>query len=151
MRQLLKNAQIQVLSLAVAAGVDGAIVTTPTQIDMKGFDSVAIIYSLGAIAAGGIISTKVRNSDTSATYGSGTVDQVGTALANVADTSGNKFIVHEIHRPTRRYLRTEYQRTVGNVAINGIFALLFNAGDNPPANTQVDIAQYLNSPTPSET
>jgi hypothetical protein len=150
-RQLFAFSEPQVLSLAVAAGVDGAIVTTPTEIDTLGYDSVAIVYSLGAIAASGVITTSVRNSATSGSYGSGTVDRVGNALANNADTDDNRFIIHEIHRPSRRFLRTEYQRTGGNVAINGIFAILFNRDDNPAPLSQVEAIQFLNSPTPSAT
>jgi hypothetical protein len=151
MRQLLAAGEIRLLSNAVAAGVDGALVTTATEIDMLGFDSVAIVYSLGAIAANGLITTAVKNSATTATYGAGTIDKIGASLANSADTDDDKFIVHQIHRPSRRFLRTEYQRTVGNVAINGIFAILFNAGANPPANAQVEASQALVTPTPSAT
>ena len=148
-RQLLEHADLRLLSGGVSAGVDGAFVTTATEIDTLGFDSVAIIYSVGAIAAGGIITTRVKNSDTSGTYGAGTIDRIGANLANNADTDDDKFIVHEVYRPTRRFLRPEYQRTVGNVTINGIFAVLFNAKDTPPALAQIEARQSLNSPTPS--
>jgi hypothetical protein len=79
------------------------------------------------------------------------VGRIGSNLANNADTDDDRFIVHEVIHPTERYLRPEYQRTVGNVTINGVIALLFNAKDCPTPNAQVEAFQALNSPTPSAT
>lgn len=148
-RQLFDHADIRLLKGTVAAGTDVSVVTDPTEIDMLGYDSVAIIASLGAIATGGTFTMNVKNSATSASYGSGTVDNIGAAQVNSADTDDNKFIIKEVFKPTRRYLRVQYQRETGNVTINGILAILFNAKDTPAALTEVESLLKLNSPTPS--
>lgn len=136
-----------------AAGTDGAMVTDGAEIDTKGYRSVRIILLLGVIAANGVITSRVKNSATTAVYGSGTVDVIGSALSNSADTDDNKVIIHEIHNPQRRYLKHEYQRTVGNVTINGIIVELFNPVHQPvtQATADVEASQVLNNPTPSAT
>lgn len=136
-----------------AAGTDGAVVTNGGEIDMIGYQSCRIIFQVGAIATNGVISTRVKGSNTSATYGSGTVDMLGSAKANSADTDDNKCIIHEIHRPRYRYLKPEYQRTVGNVTIDAVLVELFNPVHHPvtQATADVEASQVLNNPTASAT
>ena len=150
-RQLFQHAEIKLLKGTVAAGTDVSVVTDPAEIDMLGYDSVAIIASLGAIATGGTFTMNVKNSATSGSYGSGSIDNIGSAQVNSADTDDNKFIIKEVFKPQRRYLRVQYQRETGNVTINNIVAILFNAKDTQTPLTEVEAIAYLNSPTPSAT
>lgn len=149
-KQLFKNADIKLVTGYTAAGVDGAFVDG-TEVDTLGYDSVVFITSLGAIAANGVFTARLKQSGTTATYGAGTIDRIGADLANSADTDDNKFIISEVFKPTERYMNHQYQRTVGNVTINNVIAILFNSHDNPPALAAVEASQFLNSPTPSTT
>jgi hypothetical protein len=137
-------------NFTVAAGTDGAVVDG-TEIDMLGFTGCLIIFNVGAIAANGVFTSFVKNSDTAATYGSGTIDKIGSSLANSADTDDNKIIYHDIYKPQRRYLRASYQRTVGNVTLLSATAILYNAVNAPitQTTTLVEVGQVLNNPTPS--
>jgi hypothetical protein len=53
-RNLTPNARTYRLAAPVAAGVDGAIITSLTEIDTKGYESVRIIFVLGTVTANGI-------------------------------------------------------------------------------------------------
>lgn len=150
MHNLLNEVKFLRVSAAVAAGVDGAFVAG-TEIDMKGFDNVLIIVATSVIAANGVLTSRVKNSDTSATYGAGTIDRIGANVVNVDDTSDNKLQIHDIRRPKRRYVSLEYQRTVGNVTIENILAIQYNGNVRPPVQAIVDAYQILNSPDPSTT
>ncbi len=146
---LLTNAKFIALNATVAAGVDGAITAVTNEIDTQGYDGCLIAFKLGAIAANGVINTRVKNSSTSATYGAGTIDRVGSDKANDADTDDNKWIIHDIRKPLRRYLQAYYQRTVGNVTIESVFAILYNPINGPVTQTEVEASQVLAGPTPS--
>lgn len=131
MKNLAHNFKILGLSAAVAAGTDGAVVTC-TEIDSKGFQSCLVVAELGTVSASGLFTMAVKGSNTSATYGSGTVDRMqdrsssASTVANTAGSNSNKFLAFDVFQPGRRYLRAEYQRTGGNVVIKTIFAILYN-------------------------
>ncbi|MBS1725368.1 MAG: hypothetical protein JST51_01510 [Armatimonadetes bacterium] len=133
----------------VAAGTDGARVDL-TEIDMRGFSGFRICASIGTVTATGQMAIYAKNSSTSATYGSGTVDDIGS---NTGNTS-NRIVIAEFYRPKERYVKPQYQRTTANVVINAIWAELFNPDDAPveQLTTHVDDAPvFYNNPTPSET
>lgn len=148
-RNLTPAVKTIVLSAGVAAGTDGALVGA-TEIDTKGYTGCRIILVIGTVAAGGLINTRLKNSDTSGSYGSGTVDSVGSDLASSADIDAGKAIVHEVHKPKRRYLRLFYQRTVANVSIASIIVELFGQTAQPVTqDSTIKANQVLNDPEPS--
>lgn len=123
MHNLAKNCKWVRLAGAVAAGTDGARVAL-TEIDTQGYDGVALVVQLGTVTSGGITTVKAKTSDTSGSYGSGTVDDTGPG---VSGTDGsNKSVWYDLSALTRRYLRFDYQRTVANVAVEAIWAVLYN-------------------------
>lgn len=138
----------------VAAGVDGARVTTLPEIDMRGYKAARVVIVLGAVSASGVITTYLKNYAVTATPGSGTIGDIGAALTNSAAAAGSsKCIIREVHNPKNRFLRLDYQRTGGNVVIDSIIVELFNPDDLPvaQASADVDAWQLLNDPTPSTT
>lgn len=148
MNNFINNHKIVRISDPVAAGVDGAFVAC-TEIDMQGFENVAIVFAPGIIAANGVFTSRVKNSDTSATYGAGTIDRIGADLANNADTDDKRWVVHDIRRPKDRYVTAYYQRTVGNVTLDLAFAILYNGAPLPVTQTEVEASQTLNGPARS--
>lgn len=130
-------------------------VLSSTEIDMQGFDSLMVVGCIGAIAASGSVSMQLKNSDTSGTYGSGTVDNIGSAAANNADTDDNKLLVLEVHKPSRRYIKVITTRATGNVTPLALVAILYNAKDQPVTQLTsvggVESTSVSNSPTPSAT
>lgn len=137
----------------VAAGTTDTLAST--EIDMQGYDSLLVIACIGAIASSGSVSIVLKNSATSATYGSGTVDNIGTAIANSADTDDNKLFLIEVNKPQRRYIKVYTTRATGNVTPLALVAIRYNAGDQPTTQSTsvggVEASTILNSPTPSAT
>lgn len=159
MHTLLKNAKMIRLTwdgtnYVAAAGVDGAAVAS-TEVDMAGFDSAMFIASIGVIAATGVFTCFLKNSNTSGSYGAGTIDKLGSSIANDADTDDNKLFIINVHKPQRRYLKFYSQRTVGNVTGDSLIVVLYNSHDNPVTQLTtvggVEASASLASPTPSAT
>ncbi len=140
------------LSGPVAAGTDGAFANL-AEIDMLGYSGIRIIFMVGVIAASGVITTRVKASNVSTTYGAGTIDRIGTDLANSADTDDEKLIIHEFTELKDRYVRPSYQRTGGNVTINAVLVELFNPAHAPVTQAAADVeaSQLLAGPNRSTT
>lgn len=159
LRNLLSGAKIVRLTwdgtnYVVAAGTDGSVVESG-EVDTKGYNSVMFIASVGVIAASGVFTCFVKNSDTAGSYGAGTIDKLGTSIANNADTDDNKLYVIDVYRPKRRYMKFNYQRTAGNVTLDSLIAVLYNANNDPVTQQTtvggVEASAILNNPTPSAT
>lgn len=123
MHNLGPNCKLVRLAGAVVAGTDGSRVTL-TEIDTQGYDGVALVVQLGTVSSGGTTTVKAKTSDTSGSYGAGTVDDTGPGVAGV--DGSNKFVVYDLSALTRRYVRFDYQRTTANVAIEAVYAVLYN-------------------------
>lgn len=106
---------------AVSAGTDGARVAMP-EIDMLNYPSgLRVIAILGTVTSTGVFTMKAKGSTTTATYGSGTVDDLSGATISKTDWS-DKLVILEISKPVEgcRFIRPDYQRTTANVVIQAI-------------------------------
>ena len=142
------------ISGAVAAGTGDTI--TFTEVDTKGFNSVLFLVTLGAVTATGTARLNAKASDTTGTYGAGTIDTLATAAQEALATTGdsNKIMSLEVYKPRRRFLRAQLVRATANVAVESVLAILYNAQDEPTtlaAANQVQPASVLNNPAPSAT
>lgn len=142
------DARIVRLSPAIAAGTDGSR-TNLGEIDTQGFQCVAFVAQLGTVTGSGVLTLRAKASNTSGTYGSGTVDDIAATPATAA--TSNTFVVLDVFEPNRRFVRADYQRTVANVAVDAIFAVLYNASDVPVAPVAGTIRTSVANPTPSAT
>lgn len=125
----------------VAAGTGDT--QTFNEIDMRGFEAVRIIVVLGAITSTGVATLRAKASNTTGTYGSGTVDLIQdnsgsspvTSSAQLTTGDSNKVLTLEVYRPTRRFIRPEVVRATANVVIESVIYELIN-----PVNTIRTIA-----------
>jgi hypothetical protein len=130
------------LSAPVAAGVDGARVNLP-EIDAQAFPKgFRVVITLGAVLAGGVVTVRAKGSGTSATYGAGTIGDLGTL---VATNPNNGVLIYEIHKPLHRFIRLDYQRTVANSVIESV--VVEAMPDKIAPNNPFDV--ILNSPQAS--
>jgi len=140
------------VSGAVAAGTTDTL--TFTEVDCKGYRNARIIVVLGAVTATGTARLNAKGSDTSATYGAGTIDTYCPAANEPIGTTGDsqKILSLEIHRLRRRYLRAQLVRATANVAIECVIVELFNAEEVPAgAGDTTSTQTVLNNPVPSAT
>lgn len=126
---------------------------TFTEIDTRGFRSARFILVTGDCAANAEFDLRVKASETTGSYGSGTVDDVVrrqfTATATSAD---NRTAVLEIHNIPRRYLRAQLGRAVANIVVDSVICELFN----PVGAAQIEaqsgdsfISAVVSDPQPS--
>lgn len=149
--KILSNLRIDGTNFVLAAGTDGGVLNSD-EWDMAGWDGCLVVTNVGIVAASGVITSTLQNSDTSTSYGSGTVDQIGSSKTNSAAGAGDGLPhVHDVYKPKRRYMRQRTQRTGGNVTINGFTVILYKGHDKPTPAAVYDMLQTLNSPTPSAT
>ena len=153
-RQLAAASQITVNMAAVSAGTSDT--QTGTEVDMFGFDSVCFIAMIGTITSTGVATLTAKNSDTSSTYGSGTVDSltdpISGSVVSASLTTGDsgKVMVLDIHRPPRRYVRAQIARATANVVITGMVAILYNSHVAPVSELAANgVTSTVSSPIPS--
>lgn len=162
MDMIAPNIDVAVLSTGVAAGTDGSFQAL-TELDMRGFDNLLVLAVLGTVTASGVFTMRVKNTETPATYGSGTIDRIAQVVNSAAGAGSSKVVALDIRQPTigptgtpRRYCRVEYQRTAANVVIAAVIAIRYN-GDRVPVNlpgstaTDVDALATANCPVPLTT
>lgn len=101
-----------------------------TGIDMAGYKSAAFILDLVAIAAGGVNSFKIQQSDT-AVDDAAFVDITGASATTIADDDDDQIRVVEV-RPTKRYVRGLLTKDASNVLAGAVICCLHN-GDEMPA------------------
>jgi hypothetical protein len=111
---------VQALDGDLSAGTDGSRVTSLPEVDAKDCESVLFCIQLATVTSTGSIRAWVKGSNTSGTYGSGTVGDLGTVVK--VDWS-NKVVYIEVRRPLHRFLRLDYQRTIANVVVTNIVAI----------------------------
>lgn len=127
MRTLLHDSKLITLSAGVSAGTDGAMVTSLPEVDTEGFSSCTFIVRFGTATASSVTTLRVKNYTTTATPGSGTVNQIGSDMSLAVPN--NTYAVIEVHKPQRRFLALWYQRTVANQVISYALAILHNKWD----------------------
>lgn len=111
---------------AVAAGTTSQ---TSSVIDMQGFDGCRFTALFGALTATQVTSLKVQQSDNS--DGSSAEDLTGASTAALADGDGNKCLIVDVLRPTKRYLKAVVVRGTANAVIDGVIAEQYTARTLP--------------------
>ncbi len=148
MHNLANNCKWVRLAGAVSAGTDGSR-TALTEIDTQGYDGVALVVQLGTVTSNGVTTVKAKTSDTSASYGAGTIGDIGPG---VSGTNGsNKSVWYDVSKLTQRYLRFDYQRTVANVAVESIHAVLYNPTTGPVTDSNKLASAVVSGAAPSAT
>ena len=112
----------QALSGAVAAGTDGARVTTLAEVDARDCQSVVAVFNINTVVATGVLTVWAKNYAVTGTPGAGTIGDVGS-VATAASAGAGKALVLEVVRPTLPFLRFDYQRTVANIALYSVVVL----------------------------
>ena len=112
----------QPLSGAVVAGTDGARVTNLAEVDAKDCQSVVAYFNINTVVATGILTAWAKNYANTGAPGAGTIGDVGS-VSTVASAGAGKPLVLEVVRPTLRFLRFDYQRTVANIALYSVVVI----------------------------
>jgi hypothetical protein len=112
--------------------VDYAATTKGTEVDLRDFDSAAIVVNTGAITSAGKYVVSVQESDTTTDGDFGNVDAddlVGSLPSELAATSTYKVS----YIGTKRYIRAVITKTSGTSIIAGAVVVLGRAHRSPVA------------------
>jgi hypothetical protein len=150
MRNLTPRSYTYILSGTVAAGTDGSFANL-NEIDTRGYDGVRITFLIGTVTATGVITCRAKNSDTSGTYGAGTIDRVAQVTNSAAGAGSDLPIILDLSALQRRYVQISYQRTVANVVITGVLVELYNPVNAPVTQITNSANVVVAGPTPSAT
>jgi hypothetical protein len=151
-RNLVYAADFIQISPAVAAGTSDTL--TFTEVNFLGqFDSVLFLVALGAVTATAVGTLRAKGTNTSASYGSGTVGcfldpltattaaPLGATIASALCFTGdsNKMMALDIYRPQVAYARAELVRATANIAVLSVTAIMYNSHSAPYPATGVSL------------
>lgn len=111
---------------AVAAGSTDQ---TSSVVDMAGFDGCRFIALFGALTTNQVTALRIQESDNS--NGSPATDVTGAVTSALADADGNKMLIVDVQRPTKRYLIAVVDRATANAVIDGVVAEQYRARTVP--------------------
>lgn len=151
---------------AVGAGTGD--VQTFTEVDMAGlYDSLVFVAMIGTVTSTGVATLTAKNSSTSGTYGSGTVDTLcdpqnanaglaaGIASASLTTGASNEMLILDLYRLPKRYVQGQIQRATANVVISSVLAIAYNAKQQPTSNATTSVPTtgltIVSNPVPSTT
>lgn len=117
-------------------------------VDMQGFDSVAFVALLGDVTSGSVLTLTLKtNSANSVSSPTPVTTEVAATYTAGASDADNKMLVIDAHQPRDRYVFASLTRTTANAVVDGIIAILYNAGERPVTiDATVLASEFVNDP-----
>lgn len=143
MLSFLKECKIVPVENSVVAG---QATTVGEVVDTAGFQNACFIYKLGAVTDGAAVTLKIYQDSDAAM---GTVKELTGASAAIATASGDsdQFLVVDVIRPAKRYLRPTIVTATQNVEIDSAICILYNPDVIPVTQpATVDVGTIAVSP-----
>lgn len=139
---IMRDCKITRVSNAVAAGTSDI---SSSVMDMTGFDRIAFVVFLADVIDGSVLTLTARqNTANSSSTPTPTSTGVATAAFTASATSAdNKMLMVDVVRPIERYVFAFLTRITQNAAIDGIFAIQYNARTNQVTQPAEMIASVL--------
>lgn len=138
-RNLTKGVSVTTLSTGVVAGSTN--VTTLAGVDMKGYTGVVFLVLLGTLTATQVTKLKAQYSNDDGSTDAYS-DIAGSSTAAAADADAGKFLVLDIHKPLKRYVKPVITRATANAVITTVIAIRYSAATAPPASLG-DVSQSV--------
>lgn len=140
MMNLTVDCAIDVVNTGATAGTSAV---QTSALDMKDYDGVVYIVSLGTVTSGSVMGAQVQDCATSG----GTYANVGTA-ATVTDSGGatsNSVIIVEVLNMQKRYSELTFTRTTANAVVNQIIAIRHRSKSVPITQGSTVVAQAVSN------
>lgn len=123
---LAKDLKVTRVQNGVAAGTTDK---TSTFVDMSGYDGVVFATAIGAITATGTCTITALQSDSA--DGSSPETLTGSSKSYTAVTDDNKVVIHDIYRPSKRYVGIKIDLGTANSVIDGVLAIQYSGNAKP--------------------
>lgn len=131
------------------AAVAGTSLLTTDVVDTQGFDSIAFIVKLGDVTATSVL-TLTGKTNTANSTSSPTPTTLSTTVTFTADATSadEKLLILDLNKPRQQYVFATLTRATANAVVDGIFAVLYNAGDKPlTVDATVVASAFVNDPS----
>jgi hypothetical protein len=131
------------VSQSIAPKSVAAAATVGVYVDMRDWDFVDFLISVGAIDAGGTINAVARE-NTVSSAGSST-DIAGTAITALDDTDDNHIIVISVRKETmtKRYAHVTVTTAVGSAMLISAIAVQYRKTGNTPIVQDTTVAEVV--------
>ena len=140
---LSKHVKIHLVQNGLA---DGDTDPDSDSVDMSAFDGVVFVGIIGVQAAGATASLQAEQSEDDSTFNA-LVGAVVTSPIN----SDDKFLVLDVYRPLKRFLRTALTRGgTGNTTYGGTIAIQYMASKKPTNHEALKLAAEALAVSPDE-
>jgi hypothetical protein len=124
---------------------NGQATTDSASVDMQGFEGVVFIGIAGTVTGAGTVSLKASQSSDNGVF----YDLSGVAAMGPAGGS-DKFILLDVYRPSKRYVRTTLTRAVANSVYGGTIAIQYGSHRKPTIHDIATLAAALLKVSPAE-
>ena len=118
-------------------------------VDMKDFESVMFVASIGTLTGTQITDMKAQQSSDDASADA-FADLEGTQTDAMADSDSDQVIILDIVRPRERYVRAVLERGTANAVIDGIVAIQYNPRKLPTTQDATTVQTSLTVESPAE-
>ena len=125
MNGLLDKVLIDVIEAPATAGTS---TLTSDTVDLAGWTGCLFIAKLGDVTSGSVLGLAIHDSEDDTNYDDLEGPLAFTAGASDAD---NKFLVLDVVRPEKRYLRAVLTRGSQNAVVEGIWAIKYGPLSTP--------------------
>jgi len=140
---LSKNVKLHLVQDGLA---DGASESDSDSVDMSGFDGVVFVGIIGAQADLATAAMQAEQSDDDTTF-----FPLAGAVVTSPVNSDDKFLVLDVYRPLKRYVRTELIRAgTGNTTWGGTLAIQYMGSKKPTTHEALKLAAEVLSISPDE-
>lgn len=109
------------ISVVEGAAAAGQTALTSDAIDMANWEGVRFLTAFGAITSGGVQSVKLQQANDSGGSPDDFSDIEGSSVT-VADDDDGQVVVHDVWRPTKRYVRAIVSRATQDSVLSVIIA-----------------------------
>lgn len=133
MNALSKNVKVTLVQPPLA---DGQTDPDSAAVDMRGYDGVMFVGITGTITGSGTVSLKAAQSSDNQNF----IDLEGMVATTVAGVDDDSFLILDVYKPRKQYVRTTLTRAVANSVYGGTIAIQYEAKERPTEHDAATLA-----------
>lgn len=144
---LSKNVHFEVVLDTTAAGTGDTL--SSAIIDMAGYDGVVFMALTGAVLATAVGTLTVQQDELNGAGGMATLSGDAVTFTDVAAEKSSTIMFIDVYRPTKRYLRAQFQRQTANIEVDKIIAMRY-CSSSGPVTQSADVVDSALMVSPAE-
>ncbi len=130
-----------VLTTLEISGRSAAAAANGTALDMKGWDAVRFVITIGTMGVNSTVDGLVQSAADSGMNTATTVNIANAALVQIPAANANCIAIVEVYRPTNRYVRFQATTAVNAVVYSVIADQFRRGGILPPTQAAQQVVR----------